>query len=243
VSVRPPILLAAALAACARAAAPPAPAPATEQVAQPAAPVVPDAVPARREPIVPPRVAWSAGLMPLRSTGVAEFRTLRPNADGRGVLIAILDSGIDPGTMGLITTSQGTPKVLDLRDFSGEGHVTLTRVEPESGGTVVIAGRRLGGAGRAGRMAVGSDWYGGAFRELPLGPLPAADVNGNGTNTDEFPLLVVRASDGWVVFLDTNRDGSFEDEMPLHDYRQGRETVAPGSRPTSPTRQACRAST
>ena len=45
------------------------------------------------------------------------------------MLIAILDSGIDPGTLGLITTSQGTPKVLDLRDFSGEGHVPLAPVQ------------------------------------------------------------------------------------------------------------------
>src|SRR5439155_23796874 len=40
-----------------------------------------------------------------------------------------------------------------------------------------------------------------------------------------------KASDGWVAFLDTNLDGSFEDEMPLHDYRQGRETIALGTKP------------
>src|SRR2546427_8753867 len=45
--------------------------------------------------------------------------------------------------------------------------------------------------------------------------------NGNGTNTDVFPVIVVKATDGWVAFLDTNLNGSFEDEMPLHDYRQG----------------------
>jgi len=33
--------------------------------------------------------------------------------------------------------------------------------------------------------------------------------------------------------LDTNLDGSFEDEMPLHDYRQGRETIALGTRPVT----------
>ncbi|MGH7699431.1 MAG: S8 family serine peptidase, partial [Gemmatimonadales bacterium] len=69
------------------------------------------------------------------------------------------------------------------------------------------------------------------LRELPLGNPPAADLNGNGHNTDEFPLVVARVTDGWAVFLDTNLNGSFEDEMPLHDYRQGRETVTLGRRP------------
>jgi subtilisin family serine protease len=219
--------------ACAGAAPPPAgapaPVPASATIAAPVAPA--DAAAARREPILPPVEALMRGLMPLRATGVPEFRNLRPTADGRGVVIAILDSGIDPGTLGLITTSRGQPKILDLRDFSGEGRVPLVPVAPEQDGTVSIAGRRLAGARRAGRIAVGSAWYGGVFRELPLGPAPAADVNGNGTNTDEFPVVVVRASDGWVAFLDTNRDGSLEDEMPLHDFRQGRETVAPGTRP------------
>jgi len=34
-----------------------------------------------------------------------------------------------------------------------------------------------------------------------------------------------------VAFIDTNLDGSFEDEMPLHDYRQGREMIALGTKP------------
>src|SRR5438552_5175256 len=69
------------------------------------------------------------------------------------------------------------------------------------------------------------------LRELPLGRPPAGDLNGNGVNTDTFPVIVVKASDGWVAFLDSNLNGSFEDEMPLHDYRQGRETIALGTKP------------
>ena len=71
------------------------------------------------------------------------------------------------------------------------------------------------------------------LRELPLGNPPGADLNGDGDNTDVFPLVVVRATDGWVVFLDSNLDGSFEDEQPLHDYREGggRQTIALGTKP------------
>jgi subtilisin family serine protease len=180
---------------------------------------------------VPPPLALLAGLMPLRSTGVEQFRAMHPTYDGRGVLIAILDSGIDPGVQGLVITSTGGPKLLDLRDFSGEGQVALRPVSPTADGVVEVGGRVLRGAARIGRLAAGATWYGGVFRELPLGPAPAADVNGNGTNTDAFPLVVVRASDGWVVFFDSNLNGSFEDEQPLHDYRQGRETIALGRQP------------
>jgi subtilisin family serine protease len=169
--------------------------------------------------------------MPLQSTGVDVFRTAHPTYDGRGVLIGILDSGIDPGVAGLIVTSTGAPKILDLRDFSGEGRIALTPVVPAADGRVLVNGTLLAGAARIGRLTGTTTWYAGVFRELPLGPMPAADVNGNGRNTDVFPVVVVKATDGWVAFLDTNLDGSFEDEMPLHDYRQGRETMALGTRP------------
>jgi len=164
------------------------------------------------------------GLMPLKSTGVELFRALHPTYDGRGVLIAILDSGIDPSVPGLIATSTGAPKIADLRDFSGEGRVALTAFAAPTD-------QQMKGAARIGRLTTATTWYRGLFRELPLGRPPAADLNGNGRNTDEFPVVVVKASDGWVAFLDTNLDGSFEDEMPLHDYRQGHETIALGTKP------------
>jgi len=191
----------------------------------------PVAPPRLADPTVPPHLALQAGLMPLKSTGIEAFRVGHPTYDGRGILIGILDSGIDPGVAGLIVTTTGAPKVLDLRDFSGEGHIALQPVTPGTDGTVVIGGRTVRGAARVGRLAVGTSWYAGVFRELPLGPLPASDVNGNGTNTDVFPVVVVKASDGWVVFFDSNLNGSFEDEQPLHDYRQGRETIALGRQP------------
>ena len=178
------------------------------------------------QPIVEPAVAHMLGLMPLRSAGVDGFRAAHPTYDGRGMLVAILDSGVDPGVPGLIATSTGAPKVIELRDFSGEGRIALKPIPAPTD-------NQMRGAARIGRLTAATTWYRGVFRELPLGLPPASDVNGNGRNRDEYAVVVVKASDGWVAFLDTNLDGSFEDEMPLHDYRQGREMIALGRKPLS----------
>src|SRR6266704_72205 len=118
--------------------------------------------------------------------------------------------GVAPGVDGRIVTSTGAPKLLDVRDFSGEGVVRLTPVTPTGDGTVAVAGRALAGAGRIGRLTTATTWYAGVLAERPLGKVPGADLNGDGTNSDAFPVIVVKATDGWVAFIDTNLDGSFE---------------------------------
>ena len=238
---RRPLTLAAALAlaACAPAARPSAPAPAPSPAAPPpAAPVAPTAAPAPaptppppRQPIAPPATAFMLGLMPVQSTGVAAWRAEHPTDDGRGVLIGILDSGIDPSVPGLLTTTTGAPKILDLRNFSSEGDVPLARVRPDAAGRIALPGGLvLRGAAAVAAVATDSVWYGGVIRELSFGDAPAADFNGNGSNRDSYGVVVVRSAQGWVAFIDTDGDGSLADERPLADYLVRRDTFTLGPR-------------
>lgn len=227
----------------------PAPAPAPEPAPPPRSPGKPNIDPGPRtrpdvvirpetaavkepERLAPPAIAYARGWMPLASTRADAFRRAHPEADGRGVLIAILDTGIDPSVPGLGTTSTGERKVLDLRDFSGEGAVALRRLAPR-GDTVEVAGRRLAGFGRLVALNATGPYYGGALYEIPLGQPPAADLNGNGLVADTLPVVVTRASDGWVLLADTDGDGSLANEKPVRDYLVGGETFgwAPRGRP------------
>jgi subtilisin family serine protease len=161
--------------------------------------------------------------MPLAATGVDRFRREHPSWDGRGVLIAILDSGIDPGVDGLARTTTGEPKIIDLRDFSGEGRITLVRTAPR-GDTVLVAGQRMAGFSRLRTIDADGPWYAGVLAELPLGDTTAADVNANGSVTDSLPVFVTRATDGWVLLADTDGDGSLAGERSVHDFLLARET-------------------
>src|SRR5690606_31462363 len=74
--------------------------------------------------------------------------------------------------------------------------------------------------------ATATEWWGGALDELPLGAAPSADIDGNGTVGDRLPVLVVRGTGGWVVFVDAQGNGTFADDKPVRDFAVAREVLA-----------------
>ncbi|HEX2451322.1 MAG TPA: S8 family serine peptidase [Gemmatimonadales bacterium] len=184
--------------------------------------IQPDTTPPKPR-VAPPEVARERDWLGLRPTRVAALREAHPTWDGRGVLIGILDTGIDPSVPGLVTTSTGERKVLDLRDFSGEGSIALEELRPH-GDSVTVGGRRLGGFGRVAALDADGPWWGGVLREIPLGDAPAADLDADGTVADTLAIVVVRASDGWALFADTDGDGSLANETAVRDYLAAGQT-------------------
>ncbi|XP_028095893.1 tripeptidyl-peptidase 2-like [Camellia sinensis] len=64
-----------------------------------------------------------ASLTPKKEIKADRFIEAHPDFDGRGVVIAIFDSGVDPAAAGLQVTSDGKPKILDVIDCTGSGDI------------------------------------------------------------------------------------------------------------------------
>jgi tripeptidyl-peptidase-2 len=89
-----------------------------------------------------------ASTLPKDETGVSVLRDTNPDADGRGVLVAVMDTGCDLAAAGLQTTSTGQPKYVDFLDCTGGGDIDMsvsrkksddgTTLEGASGATLTL---------------------------------------------------------------------------------------------------------
>jgi len=151
-------------------------------------------------PAAPPQEAWN--FLPSNDMRAADWRAAHPEWDGRGVVIAILDTGVDLDAPGVQTTSHGLVKVLDVRDFSTEGdwRTEAADWDAEAGVWQTADGLQLGGASElAVAPPAGGEVFVGVIREPEFLNNPDVhDLNEDGDTNDAFGFLVWAADRGEV---------------------------------------------
>lgn len=84
------------------------------------------------------------GQLPKQDLGVAAFLAAHPEYDGRGIRVAVLDTGIDPGHPFLQETPDGRRKLVDWYDATTDGRLDTSFTDTLAGGkTIGLSGRSL----------------------------------------------------------------------------------------------------
>lgn len=158
----------------------------------------------------------------LEATGAPKVRA-KPGGDGRGILLAVIDTGADPGHPDLYSASGGGVKIADWADFSGEGDVRTEQELRVSGGRLETAGYAIpSGLSRSGRYRFGF------FRESGLSPQGhlKGDIDRNGVKGESFGVVVYDSAYPGIydrVIVDANNNRDFTDDQPMGVFRLTRE--------------------
>jgi len=171
----------------------------------------------------------------LSTCRVDAFLKAHAESNGRGVVVAVLDTGVDPSIPGLTKTPDGQVKVIDVQDFTGQGDVefhtihldptTGNLVEPDEDGNPI---EYVPPAVPPAPPDHPRRWWFGTFDEKKFVNSDQPDINDNGKTDDKFPILVTACDgdgdDQALCFVDTNLDRSFADEKPLANYKLDYDT-------------------
>ncbi|GGW40436.1 S8 family serine peptidase [Streptomyces griseoloalbus] len=153
---------------------------------------------------------------PSFETGAVDFVEDHPKADGRGVTIGILDSGVDLGHPALQKTTTGERKIVDwvtATDPIVDGDQTWRpMVSSVSGPTFTYGGRTW-------QAPAGSYRISTFLESSTTGGDAGGDANRDGDTTDSWGVLYDAAAGTVRVDLNNNRD--FADDTPMKPYKDG----------------------
>ncbi|MCB5164343.1 S8 family serine peptidase [Streptomyces bambusae] len=153
---------------------------------------------------------------PSFETGSVDFVKANPKADGRGVTIGILDSGVDLGHPALQKTTTGERKIVDwvtATDPLADADATWrAQITPVTGGTFAAGGQSW-------KAPEGTFQWSRFSESITATGDMAGDVNRDGDTTDRFGLLYDAAAG--TVRVDTDQNGDFTDNEPMKPYKDG----------------------
>ncbi|MEU9300225.1 S8 family serine peptidase [Streptomyces sp. NPDC048269] len=155
---------------------------------------------------------------PSFETGAVDFVAKNPQADGRGVTIGILDSGVDVSHPALQKTTTGERKIVDwvtATDPIADGDATWrAQITP-----VTSAGGAFTAGGQSWKAPEGSFQWSRFSESITANGDMKGDVNRDGDTTDRFGLLYDVAAG--TVRVDTDQDGDFTNNEPMKPYKDG----------------------
>lgn len=134
--------------------------------------------------------------LPIEDIGAIEFLSAHPDYDGRGVIVAVFDTGVDMTIPGLSQLPQGGPKVIDLRDFTGQGEVELAVAEFADDGRLKVAdGIHLEGLEALALQPVNEHrlWTGHVDEARFLNSSGVRDLDDDGRTDDRWGMVVFAA--------------------------------------------------
>ncbi|MFF1487369.1 S8 family serine peptidase [Streptomyces sp. NPDC058319] len=153
---------------------------------------------------------------PSFETGAVDFVRQNPKADGRGVTIGILDSGVDLSHPALQRTTTGERKIVDwvtATDPIVDGDATWRpMVDAVSGPAFAYGGQTWKAPAGSYRIST--------FKEsATTGGDAGGDVNRDGDTTDSWGVLYDAAAG--TVRVDLNNNHDFTDDTPMKPYKDG----------------------
>lgn len=176
-----------------------------------------------RGPVATPTQAknesnWS--FLSLGTCGIDEYLKAHPSYDGRGTIIAILDDGVDPGIAGLLETSEGKRKFIDVQDFAGSGDLFWQSAQRQ-GDNLLFGGKQvLGGLDKLALHPVDDKYFYAVLSEKKY-QNGLGDLNFNGRRDDNFGVVIFQdAKDHWSAVVDGNGDSSLVGEEILSTYKE-----------------------
>ena len=150
--------------------------------------------------------------MPTQDSGAAQFVDANPTWDGRGVTIGILDTGVTLDHPSLLTTSIGERKIIDWVTYTDPSNdPTWVDMQAQVSGSSFVFNSVTYTVPVAGSYRIGT------FFEGAIGGAIGRNVNRDGDTTDAFTVLWNTTAN--QVWVDTNQNNNFVDDMMMTDYK------------------------
>ncbi|WOX09718.1 S8 family serine peptidase [Streptomyces sp. N50] len=153
---------------------------------------------------------------PSFETGAVDFVKKNPKADGRGITIGILDSGVDLGHPALQKTTTGERKIVDW----------VTSTDPIVDGdqtwrpmVTAVSGPNFTYGGTSWTAPAGSYEISTFKESYTTGGDAKGDANRDGDTTDAWGVLYDPAAG--TVTVDLNNNQNFSDDTPMKPYKDG----------------------